>query len=186
MRYKSIREHLRPYVIKARRQTTINHAFAAAVAPNDEYDEDRVRAAIIALGQDPENDLRCVYCPKPAETWDHVYSTVLQRKFSGHGHRLGNLVPCCKACNSSKGNKKWDRYLTEKSLFDTGNRERENLITSFLAEFQVIDEVPNSSSPKYAELEKIRDQIIELCDTADRIAADIRAERRATKASTAD
>ena len=42
MKAKSIATHLRPYVMLARRRTTINHAFAAAVAPSDTYDESRV------------------------------------------------------------------------------------------------------------------------------------------------
>ena len=50
MRYSTIRNHLKPYVIVARRRTTINHAFAAAVAPSDEYDEQRIRAAVAMLG----------------------------------------------------------------------------------------------------------------------------------------
>ena len=54
MRYSTVRNHLKPYVIVSRRKTTINHAFAAAVAPSDAYDELRVREAIYILGQDPD------------------------------------------------------------------------------------------------------------------------------------
>jgi hypothetical protein len=111
VRYSSIRIHLRPYNIVARRATTINHAFAAAIAPSDAYEEARIREAIRLLGQDPDTDLMCVYCDAPAKTWDHVFATVKQTKFSGFGHRLGNLVPCCKPCNSEKGNKPWDTFL---------------------------------------------------------------------------
>ena len=105
MRYKDIRRYLKPYSMVASRATTINHAFAACIAPCDKYDEEVMRKAIIALGQDPDSDLLCVYCGDEAETWDHIHATVREKKFSGHGHRIGNLLPCCKTCNSKKGNK---------------------------------------------------------------------------------
>jgi len=106
-----MRSHLKPYVIVARRKTTINHAFAAAIAPSDEYTDESVREAIVFLGQDPDQPLRCAYCGDSAKTWDHVFATVKDSHFSGYGHRLGNLLPCCKPCNSAKGNKNWRSYL---------------------------------------------------------------------------
>lgn len=102
MRLKTIATHLRPYRMLASRRTTINHMFAAAIAPNDIFDEQRVREAMILLGNDPDGDLACAYCGNPAETWDHVFATVKNSRFSGHGHQLGNLLPCCKQCNSRK------------------------------------------------------------------------------------
>ena len=111
MRYTTIQNHLKPYSIIGRRRTTINHAFASAVATSDFFDPDRVAAAIRDLGQDPDNHLVCVYCGDLAETWDHVFATVKNSIFSGHGHRLGNRLPCCKPCNSAKGNKHWQTYL---------------------------------------------------------------------------
>ena len=42
---------------------------------------------------------RCAYCLKrPANTWDHVIP--LRR---GGLHTIGNLLPACRQCNSSKG-----------------------------------------------------------------------------------
>jgi hypothetical protein len=81
MRIKSIAAHLRPCRMLANRQTTINHMFAAAVAPN----EQRVRAAVALLGNDSDGDPACAYCGEPAETWDHVSATVERSRFSGHG-----------------------------------------------------------------------------------------------------
>ena len=107
VRYRSVEKHLQPYVILSRRRTTINHAFASAIAP---FDDGRIREAVETLGQDPDADLRCAYCDKQAETWDHVFATVRDSRFSGHGHRLGNLLPCCKACNSAKGKGLADIY----------------------------------------------------------------------------
>jgi 5-methylcytosine-specific restriction endonuclease McrA len=105
MRFPDIRRYLKPYSIVASRTTTVNHAFAASIAPSDTYEAAKVREAVVALGQDADADLVCVYCGAEAETWDHVHATVKDKAFSGHGHRLGNLLPCCKPCNSKKGNK---------------------------------------------------------------------------------
>lgn len=118
MKYASIAAHLRPYLMLARRRTTINHAFASAIAPNDTYADDVVRKAIVGLGRDPDADLRCVYCDDLAETWDHVLATVKDSQFSGYGHTIGNLVPCCKPRNSMKGSKAWDSYLAGRSNED--------------------------------------------------------------------
>ena len=114
MKKDSIKRHLSPYSIFKKRATTINHAFASALAEYEEYNESRVTDAIRALGQDPDSHLDCVYCDKPAETWDHVFGLVIAKEYSGYGHVLGNLVPCCKDCNSKKGNKNWKDFLREK------------------------------------------------------------------------
>ena len=112
MKLDSIREALRPYSILRERQTTIAHAFASAIALSDEYDSERVAQALRSLGQDPDGDLMCVYCEKaPAKTWDHVYGLVRNKQYSGFGHVLGNLVPCCMNCNESKGNRDWSQFL---------------------------------------------------------------------------
>lgn len=52
MRYRDIRRYLKPYSMVSSRTTTINHAFAASIAPNDNYDEEKIRGALIVLGQD--------------------------------------------------------------------------------------------------------------------------------------
>lgn len=73
MKIESIKTHLRPYSIFGKRKTTINHTFASAIAPNDSYDINLLKKAIVLLGQNPEKDLKCVYCDKPAKTWDHAW-----------------------------------------------------------------------------------------------------------------
>jgi hypothetical protein len=47
---KSIRSHLAPYSIFSKRKTTIAHAFASALAPSDEFDKEKVEAALKELG----------------------------------------------------------------------------------------------------------------------------------------
>lgn len=173
MRIKSIASHLRPYVMVARRRTTINHAFAAAVAPSDIYDEATVSEAMMMLGIDPSGDLDCAYCGEPAETWDHIFATVRNSRFSGHGHRLGNLLPCCKPCNSKKGNKAWHVHLRSLAMADDLRAKRESAIASFIDRYGVLEPAINTS-PDHDRLEAIRLQVLELLTEGDAIAARIR------------
>lgn len=171
MFYASIRNHLKPYIIIKRRKTTINHAFAAAIAPSDEYIDERVREAMLALGQDPEQPLLCAYCDAPAKTWDHVFATVKDSHFSGHGHRLGNLLPCCKPCNSAKGNKNWRSHL--ESLNGPDQARRSARIEAYLSKYSAVDSVPKES-PAYVQLLEIRKAILVLLAEADQLAKVIR------------
>jgi hypothetical protein len=173
MFYKDIKRHLKPYSIVAKRKTTINHAFASAIAPCDAYDDARVRRAIVDIGQDPDKDLICVYCGKPAETWDHVFATVKQSEFSGHGHRLGNLLPCCKQCNSKKGNKSWEDYLRSMPSSDSAFPTRRKTIETYLSKHQVLDKLPLDSED-CRKLTLIRAQVLELLADADELAKRIR------------
>jgi 5-methylcytosine-specific restriction endonuclease McrA len=173
MRYKSIRAHLKAYSLVAKRTTTINHAFAAAVAPHDDFDEKRVREALAVLGQDADVDLLCAYCGAKAETWDHVHATVEETEFSGHGHRLGNLLPCCKPCNSSKGNQDWRGYLRRLDLPESVRGERERRVEAYLEKYGVIDKVPEHL-PEYQQLMDLRRQVREIFSKADELAKVIR------------
>lgn len=173
MRYSTVRNHLRPYVIVSRRKTTINHAFAAAIALSDDYDEQRVREAVAVLGQDPDHELLCAYCGAPAQTWDHVFATVKASRFSGHGHRLGNLLPCCKPCNSAKGNKDWRQFVSELELPPTVRQVTAEHIDDYVARFSLQDSVPEES-PEYERLLQIRAEVLKLLAEADRVAKLIR------------
>ncbi len=173
MRYSTVRNHLKPYGIVLRRKTTINHAFAAAIAPNDDYHEDRVREAIVVLGQDPDQDLLCAYCGALAQTWDHVFATVKDSRFSGYGHRLGNLLPCCKSCNSAKGNKDWRRFLAELPLSSAAYQAAVGHIEAYLSTFSLQDSVPENS-PEYDRLLQVRAEVLELLAEADQLAKVIR------------
>lgn len=172
MHYRSVRQHLRPYIMVARRRTTINHAFAAAIAPHDQYDEARVRHAVEMLGQSPDHPLLCAYCGAAASTWDHVNATVVASAFSGHGHRLGNLLPCCKPCNSAKGNKSWEAYV-ETLADDEARAERVRHIRNYLTAFGRRDPPP-THDPDYAKLQELRAEVLSLLAEADEIASRIR------------
>ncbi|MEG8021641.1 HNH endonuclease [Sphingomonas aerolata] len=157
----------------ARRRTTVNHAFAAAVAPSDAYDEATVSEAMLVLGLEPSGDLDCAYCGEPADTWDHIFATVQNSRFSGHGHRLGNLLPCCKPCNSKKGNKPWQTHIRSLLMNDEVRAERERLIAEFVARYSVI-ELAVVDTPDHERLEAIRLQVLALLAEGDEIAARIR------------
>ncbi|HVV70377.1 MAG TPA: hypothetical protein VHI52_02590 [Verrucomicrobiae bacterium] len=180
MRYTSIKDHLKVYSIVAKRTTTINHAFAAAVAPHDEFDDGRVREAMRVLGQDPDGEILCAYCGGTAETWDHVRATVAKKEFSGHGHRLGNLLPCCKACNSKKGNKDWQAYLGQMKLTEAVRAERVERIAGYLEKYGVVDAVLEASE-EYRELVKLREEILERFKRADELAEKIRKKAQAMR-----
>lgn len=167
---------MRPYSIFRKRRTTVNHAFAAAIAPCDDYDETKLRQAIRSLGQDPDQDLNCVYCGGFAQTWDHVLPTVLKSEFSGAGHRISNLVPCCKPCNSSKTNRNWESFLRTVSKDDAEFARRKDCIRSHLSNMPN-DMVPSHDS-KYSELRHIRDEVLCLLQKADILAQEIRASQK--------
>lgn len=179
MRIKSAAAHLRPYRMLANRRTTINHMFAAAIAPHDEYNASRVREAVALLGDDPDGDLTCAYCGAPAETWDHVFATVRNSRFSGHGHRLGNLLPCCKPCNSKKGNKDWHAHLVSLPMPEMDRERRTIKIERYLSTFACDDSDPPLTQDRQ-RLDVIREQILSLMAEGDAVAARIRMGGAAT------
>jgi len=58
MKKEDIKKHLSGYSIYSKRKTTINHAFASAIAPIDVYDEIRMKDALSYLGQNPNGNLQ--------------------------------------------------------------------------------------------------------------------------------
>ena len=54
---------------------------------------------------------KCAYCGEHANTLDHIYGLVNQKEFSGYTNDISNLIPACSSCNSSKGNKDWDKWI---------------------------------------------------------------------------
>ena len=177
MRKRSIKSHLSPYSIFQKRRTTINHAFASAIAPVDEYDEVKLGEAICLLGQDPEGDLKCIYCDLQADTWDHLVGLVENAKLRGYGHQLGNLVPCCRSCNSKKGAKDWDVYLREILSDQSAFQAKYNLIVSYCGRYaspvnlQRAAEMLPDDWTRYCE---IKQEIFRLMAEADIIADRLR------------
>lgn len=173
MKYASIKKHLKPYSIYKNRKTTINHAFSSSIAPCDEFDDKKIREAVIQLGQNPNEELICVYCGHLAETWDHVFATVFDSEFSGSGHRIGNLVPCCKSCNSKKGSKDWNEYFSVLKIDERAKSLRVNVLSEYLKRYYFKDPV-HTGMKEYQALLDIRNKVIGLFKEADVIAEQIR------------
>jgi hypothetical protein len=73
----------------------------------DTFDESTLAKKLEMLGQSANEPMQCVYCFAPARTIDHLNGLVENSRYTGHGHVVGNLVPCCERCNMSKGGKPW-------------------------------------------------------------------------------
>ena len=177
MKRQSIKAHLAPYSILQRRRTTINHAFASAIAPVDDYDDGTVSAALRLLGQNPEGDLRCVYCGLQATTWDHLIGLVENAELRGYGHQVGNLVPCCRDCDSKKGSKPWETYLREVVPDQSGFEAKRGLIAQYLSGYaalvdlkQAAEKMPDDWSRYCA----IKQEVFRLVAEADTIATRLR------------
>ena len=181
MKLKDIKRHLKPYSIYGRRKSTISHAFASALSVTDPFDQKKVEDGIKILGQDPNSDLMCAYCDKPAKTWDHIKPVVKGGSFSGHGHQINNLIPCCKDCNSAKGNKEWNEFLTLNNLDTTLRKER---ITNYISH-NWIDQthLPENEEikPLLDQLDTIKEQIFEGMKRADILAKEIRQKMSESK-----
>ena len=175
MKAASIKKYLRPSTIMGRKSTFAN-AFASALAPYDDYSIDAVAEAMRDLDQDPDADLLCVYCSNQAATWDHVFNRVVKGEFSGHGHRIRNLVPCCRSCNERKGQKPWREFLeiTDPPDKDLRVRRMENFLDSAATQTIGTSEIRRNAESELDQFINIRSQIFELMAEADRLAAIIR------------
>ncbi|MGX7875105.1 HNH endonuclease [Mesorhizobium sp. ORM6] len=178
MRLTSIRNHLRKQPIMSRK-STLAAAFASALAPFDDFAKHTVSEAIRDLGQDPEGELECVYCGQPAATWDHVFRRVVKGEFSGYGHRVRNLVPCCRNCNERKGAKSWENWLETRSPPDIETR-RANMVR-FLsapgAQPTTMEDLHREMPGELKRYLEIRAEVFRLLDEADRLATLVRNRR---------
>ncbi len=59
---------------------------------------------------------KCAYCGENANTLDHIFGLVNDKVFSGYTNDISNLIPSCSSCNSSKGNKDWDRWIESTTI----------------------------------------------------------------------
>lgn len=174
---KTIRSHLAPYSIFSKRKTTIAHAFASALAPSDEYDEIKVEAALEALGQQNLKQLSCVYCERPAQTWDHLENLVKKGKLNGYGHQLGNLVPCCRDCNSQKVGKPFRDFINAHPKLTESAKA--NLIQRLEAHLALAKPVePSNLNPEdqqtLTRFLTLQTQILSLMEEADQCARMLR------------
>lgn len=174
---KSIRSHLAPYSIFSKRKTTIAHAFASALAPSDEYDEAKIETALEALGQKNLKQLSCVYCESLAQTWDHLENLVKNGKLNGYGHQVGNLVPCCRDCNSQKGGKTFRDFINANG--NLTESKKSNLICRLEAHLLLAKPIGHSNlnfedQEALTKFFKLQAQILSLMAEADQCAQILR------------
>ena len=170
---RKIKNHLRPLKITATKGT-IRSKFAAAIAPHDEYNEEEARKLLQKLGQNPDAPLTCVYCDASATTWDHVYGTVSDGEYTGVGHRLRNLVPCCSPCNNRKGKKNWRDYLNGLRQSASIRNKRANRIKAHIEGCEKDGNKAWRNLPEYEQLQATRDKILKLMEEGDKLAEAIR------------
>lgn len=175
---RSIKTHLESYSIYTKRRTTIAHAFASALAPLDEYHEEKVKQALVNLGQVDLNRLTCVYCGGDAETWDHLVNLVRGGELNGdgYGHQIGNLVPCCAKCNSSKGLKSFSEFVRGMVVLEEKKADLIHRLNTHLALAKPMELAdPDEESQKVLEeFKQVKDQIFQLMKTADQLAEVLR------------
>lgn len=185
MKTGTIKTHLEPYSIKRKRETTLANAFASAIAPSDgniARVDRKIENAIRFLRQDPDDDLLCVYCiNEKAQTWDHLVGTVKNKQIREDefvGHQIGNLVPCCKKCNSEKGNKDYKKFLEKKYPANKKVcRKKQKLLEGYQKKFATrtnLQRLKESMSDDWCQYEKLQSQIIRLMEKADDIAGSLR------------
>jgi hypothetical protein len=177
VRKEDIKRHLRTYSVYDKRSTTISHAFASAIAPTDQYNDDLLCGALRFLGQNPEDELTCVFCAAPAQTWDHLVGLVKAGELRGFGHQIGNLVPCCKGCNSEKGNKEFAVFINSSNRINGDKTELIRLLRSYQRRFAKeinLSELQRKLPNEYAEFQSVKQEIFELMKKADEIAKQLR------------
>ena len=161
----------------SKRRTTINHAFASAIAPSHSYSENIISDALVFLGQDPNSELLCVFCNEKGETWDHLVGLVKNGDLRGYGHQIGNLVPCCKQCNSKKGSKEFSIFIRESDRISKNKEELIHLLTTYQKNFAVeidLQSLENELPNEFSEFNRIKSEIFELMKRADIVAAKLR------------
>lgn len=177
MKIESIKKHLSPYSIYQKRHTTIAHAFASALAPVDGYDEAKLLKALKALGQEDAKHILCVYCQESAQTWDHLVCLVKKGELNGYGHQIGNLVPSCKDCNSSKGKKDFGEFVA--GLTTLSEIQKKELLVKLENHQKLARPLNTAGAPaviqsKLEQLKALKAQIFELMKKADAIAVEIK------------
>lgn len=94
--------------------------------------ESQLRNSLLTL------DGMCEYCeirPASKGKGDHFYSVILKGYPSEYCDDLWNLVPACSTCNSSKGGRHWELWLSSKSegnpILKKSDMDRKRILTKF-------------------------------------------------------
>lgn len=184
MKAASIRKYLRPQKIASRRSTW-NNAFASALALHDTFDVATVSDAIKDLGQDPTAALNCVYCGEAAATWDHLFKRVEKGQYSGYGHFIRNLVPCCRTCNERKGGRPWRDWMQTFEGPAAASRQKhlEEYTNKVPLQRLTIDDLFQIAPAEVKRYVEIKELIFGLLSEADSLAEAIREKAIAKQTS---
>ena len=72
--------------------------------------ENELKEAITILGMD-EHSICCAYCGGKYSDWYQLRPSIENGKLTGYISEIGNLVPTCKTCMKSKGDRKWRGWI---------------------------------------------------------------------------
>ncbi|MGM9681862.1 MAG: HNH endonuclease [Eubacteriales bacterium] len=119
------------------RSSTISNAFAISITPCITPTETEVKESYDLL---KIKEGQCAYCLEEGNSKDHLKPLVRKGMPTGYITAIGNLVPCCSACNSSKGAKEFKEWykapqniarLKKKGLDDITIAERFEIISAY-------------------------------------------------------
>jgi len=99
---------------------------------------------------------------------------VSSSEFTGVGHRLRNLVPCCSRCNTRKGKKNWRDYLNGLSQPASIRNKRAKRIAAHVKGCKKDSSKAWKNFPEYKRLQATRNKILKLMEEGDRLAETIR------------
>lgn len=190
MGVRPLTDYLRAHKVMER-WTTLNGACQLALAVHDDFDQAAFDRLLMALGQRSEARLSCVYCEMPADSWDHLHSTVQDTWYSGYGNRIFNLVPSCTQCNTSKGQKHWKAFLNEDHAHAADLATRVARLEAVEAMNQsekypwsrIQTTYPELSAQYRRQISELREKLTVLDSLASQIRENIRNELDATRAS---
>lgn len=89
------------------RTSTISNAFAISVTPYIVPSEEEVKKLYQELDI---KEGQCAYCLGNGNCRDHLKPLVKDGMPTGYITDITNIIPCCQACNSSKGSKDFESW----------------------------------------------------------------------------
>ena len=119
------------------RSSTISNAYAISVTPYIVPTDKEVEISYAALRI---QEGQCAYCLGEGTGKDHLKPLVRNGMPTGYITSIENLVPCCSACNSSKGAKEFRQWylspenierLKLKGLDDKKIQERYDILSKY-------------------------------------------------------
>jgi hypothetical protein len=152
------------------RGSSITYAIAASATPYVEPSAEELDAMLRILDMDREN-IRCAFCGQATNQLGHLHSLVENGRPTGWGTTIGNLIPACARCKSSRGNKPWEEWIERKVADPTwpgqaGAIERIKRIALLEQRFpgRKLDwsQVPPDLVREFAELQAEAERILEL------------------------